>query len=66
MKKNTNSKKVNLQLAGLDGNAFSLLAAFRAQARKEGWSPVEINSVLTEAQSSDYNHLLSTLVQNCR
>lgn len=28
-------KYVKLQLWGLDGNAFSLLGAFRSQARKE-------------------------------
>ena len=45
-------KYVKLQLWGLDGNAFSLLGAFRSQARKEKWSEEDISKVLTEARSS--------------
>jgi len=55
-------KKVNLELVGLDGNAFSLLGAFKKQARKEGWSEEEIMGVINEAMSGDYNHLLQTLM----
>jgi len=58
-------KTINLELVGLDGNAFMLMAAFRSQAKKEGWTPEEINLVLTECKSSDYNHLLNTLVNHC-
>src|SRR5262245_8104063 len=32
------NKKVKLQLVGLDGNAFSLMAAFQEQAQNEKWS----------------------------
>ena len=59
-------KYVKLQLWGLDGNAFSLLGAFRSQARKEKWSEEDISKVLTEARSSDYNHLVATLDSNCK
>lgn len=55
-------KKVTLQLVGLDGNAFSILGAFRHQARKEGWSSEEIEKVLKEARSSNYDHLLQTIM----
>lgn len=58
-------KKVNLSLVGLDGNAFSLMAAFSRQAKKEGWQEHEIDAVLNEATSSDYNHLLTTLNSHC-
>ena len=58
-------KKVKLQLEGLDGNAFSLMGAFKHQARKEGWSSSEIDAVLAEAQSGDYDHLLCTLSDHC-
>ena len=30
-------KKVSLNLEGIDGNAFSIMGAFRKQARREGW-----------------------------
>jgi hypothetical protein len=59
-------KKVKLKLVGLDGNAFSLLGAFQAQARKEGWSKVEIAEVRDEAMSGDYNHLLRTLMSHTK
>lgn len=59
-------KTINLELVGLDGNAFMLMAAFRSQAKKEGWTQEEINLVLTECRKgSDYNHLLNTLVNHC-
>jgi hypothetical protein len=37
-------KQITLELAGLDGNAFSLMGAFQRQARREGWSKEEINA----------------------
>lgn len=58
-------KKVSLTLVGLDGNAFVLMGAFQRQARKEGWTPEEIKTVLDEAKSSDYDHLLATLADHC-
>jgi len=45
---------LKLKLVGLDGNAFSLLGHFRAQATKEGWPKEEVDKVLTEARSGDY------------
>lgn len=61
----SNKKKVKLKLVGLDGNAFSLLGAFRARAQKEKWSQDEINQVVEEATSGDYNHLLFVLSEHC-
>lgn len=61
----TTTKKVNLKLVGLDGNAFILMGAFRDQAEKEGWTEEEIDTVIEEAMSSDYNHLLATLIKHC-
>lgn len=58
-------KKVRLRLAGLDGNAHSLMGAFSAQARSEGWTGQEIDAVLGEAMKGDYNHLLRTLDDHC-
>ena len=60
---NIPNKKVKLKLVGLDGNSFSLMGAFQRQARKEGWSKEEIDQVLDECRSGDYNHLLSTLME---
>jgi len=54
-------KKVQLNLIGIDGNAYALMSAFQRQARKEGWPPDEVSAVMKEAMSGDYNHLLTTL-----
>jgi hypothetical protein len=59
-------KKVKLELVGLDGNAFSVMGAFKNAARKQGWTPEEITVVLKEAMSGDYNHLLATIMANTK
>jgi hypothetical protein len=58
-------KKINLKLVGLDGNAFFIMGAFSKQAKREGWSKAEIDAVLNEAKSGDYNHLLATITDHC-
>jgi hypothetical protein len=59
-------KKITLQLVGLDGNAFSIVGAFRHQARREGWSSEEIEEVSKKAMSSDYDHLLQTIISHTK
>ena len=59
------NKSVDLQLEGLNGNAFALMGAFRQQAVKEGWKDAEIKAVLEEAKSSDYDYLLFVLSNHC-
>ncbi len=59
-------RKIKLTLAGLDGNAFSLIGAFSKQARKEGWSQEDITVVINDAMSKDYNHLLNVLQSHCK
>lgn len=58
-------KRVKLELAGIDGNAFYLLAAFSRQARREGWTQPEIDAVILDAKSGDYDHLLQVLIAHC-
>lgn len=58
-------KTVNLDLVGVNGNAFMIMAVFQRQAKREGWTQTEIDAVLTEAKSSDYNHLLATISNHC-
>ena len=57
----TPARTVNFNLIGQDGNAFFLLGAWRKQARRDGWSSEDIDKVINEATSGDYNHLISTL-----
>ena len=58
-------KTVNLNLIGVNGNAFMIMGVFRKQAQKEGWTPEEIEQVMVEAKSSDYNYLLATIENHC-
>lgn len=44
---------------------FMIMGVFQRQARKEGWTQEEIDLVLKEAKSSDYNHLLATISNHC-
>ena len=62
---NMPKKKIKLNLIGLDGNAFSLMGAFIRQAKKEEWTSEEIDTVIQEAKSADYNHLITTLDNYC-
>ena len=59
------NKKITLTLVGLNGNAFFLMGAFQRQARKEGWSQEEIDAVIKEAMSQDYDYLLAVLDCHC-
>lgn len=65
MKKVIN-KTVNLDLVGVNGNAFMVMGVFQRQARKEGWTQEEIQTVLTEAKSGDYYHLFATIENHCK
>lgn len=56
--------KVKMQLDGLDGNAFALMGAFSRNASRQGWTRDEIDTVLKECRSGDYDHLLCTLMDN--
>ena len=57
----TQNKKIDLGLIGLDANSFFLMAAFSAQAIKEGWTQAQIDSVLSKAVGGDYNNLVGIL-----
>lgn len=62
---NMPTKKLALNLVGLESNAFNLLGAFQRQARRENWTPEEIKAVMDEATSGDYAHLLATIMKHC-
>lgn len=63
------AKTINHKLASEKsegGNAYFLLAAFKTHAKWEKWSNDEIDLVMKEAMSSDYNHLRETLKVHCQ
>ena len=51
-----------MNLVGLEGNAFNLIAHFRKKAKAQDWTDEEINAVIWRATSKDYSVLLNTLV----
>lgn len=53
--------KLSGGIVGVDGNAFSIMGKFRADAKKAGWENDRIKSVLDDAMDGDYNHLLSVI-----
>lgn len=48
-------------LVGTNGNAFSIIAHFMTNAKRAGWEKEDIDFVVEEAQSKDYDHLLNTI-----
>lgn len=52
-----------LKLTGTDGNAFSLMGkAIEHNRQHKIYSKSDMNAIITECTSGDYNHLLMTLV----
>ena len=54
---------ITVNLVGVDGNAFSIMAACAKAARKENLPLDEINAFLDEAMLSDYSALLRTCMK---
>lgn len=59
------NKKAKCRLVGVDGNAFSIMGHFSYCAKQSGWTKEEIDVVMKEAKSSDYEHLLATIAAHC-
>lgn len=57
-------KTVKMTLVGVNGNAFALMGEFARNARKQGWYQEEIDLVLDECKSGNYNNLLQTLMNH--
>jgi hypothetical protein len=53
-----------IDLTGPDGNAFALMGYARRFARQLDWSPHEIDAVISEMMSGDYEHLVQTFDDN--
>ncbi len=50
--------KPRLELFGIEGNAFCILANARKVAKRAGWSEADIQEFVDEAKSGDYDYLL--------
>ena len=57
------TEKVQIDIANSDGNAFALIGGWKRAARREDWSEDDIEAVIAEAMSSDYDHLVQTIME---
>jgi hypothetical protein len=57
--------KVQVKLVGEDSNAFAILGRCMKAMRRAGWGTTEIREFEAKATSSDYNHLLATVLEYC-
>ena len=48
-------------LVGVDGNAFAIMAHFKRNARRAGWEKEDIDFVIKESQSGDYDNVIATI-----
>lgn len=63
MEKFKNNERIEMDWTNQDGNAFAIMGTFRRNARRAGWSRVDIDLVIKEAMARDYDHLLQTLMK---
>jgi len=55
-------------LVGIDGNAYSLMAYTSKAMKEQKFSKAEIDAVMKDAMSGDYNNLICVLdksIQKC-
>ena len=53
---------VEVELVGQDGNAFAVLGAASKAMRQADIDKADIDEMMAEAMSGDYNHLLQTVM----
>lgn len=59
------AKTVKMTLVGVDGNIFVVFGTFRCNARRQGWTSEEINKVIDEAKTGDYDNALCVILAHC-
>lgn len=55
---------IQINLNGVDGNAYALIGYARAYGKQLGFSREKIESISKDMMSADYNHLLSVFRKN--
>lgn len=65
MELNTEVKypEIEVQLVGLDGNAFSIMGRVAKALKRGGVAEAEIEEYYAESTSGDYDHLLQTAMR---
>ena len=56
--------KVKIDWASVKNNAFAMLGAFRKAAQQQGVAQADIDRVIDDARSGDYEHLVNVLMRN--
>ena len=51
-----------VKLIGGDGNAYAIMAACKIAARNAGWTPDQVEDLMAEMKSGDYDHLLQVVL----
>jgi len=57
--------KADVQLVGIDGNAFAIMGEIRRGLRKAGNDQESIDAVIEDMMSGDYDHLLAVASSVC-
>jgi hypothetical protein len=55
--------EIQVQLVGLDGNAYSIMGRVSAALKEAGIAKEEIDEYYAESTSGDYDHLLQTAIK---
>ena len=58
IKQKRKTRKIKIDLSGVQGNAFCLLGLAQEISRKLGKTEEEIDKIRAEMKSSDYNNLI--------
>lgn len=53
-----------VKLIGKDGNAWVIMGLCQRAAKQAGWTAEEIEKVISQMQSGDYNHLLQVAMEH--
>ena len=57
-------KEIVIDLTGPQGNAFALMGIAQSFAKQLGYSKEQIDAMMTDMQSSDYEHLVQVFDDN--
>jgi hypothetical protein len=55
--------EIQVQLVGLDGNAYSIMGRVSAALKEAGITKEEIDKYYAESTSGDYDHLIRTATE---
>lgn len=55
--------EVHVDLEGMDGNAFIIIARTRRALRKAGATPEQLEEFSAEVESGDYDNVIQTVMR---